>query len=149
MSIDACAPQCRRGAGSKCRHPELKITFLKQLVNSDCHSFLLFLGFFSLSAPTDRTALASFGKASFQDGTGWNNAAFIGNHFAVLLLLLEISRAANLQKWGEKRNKTAKPLLQGASRLTLKRQKKSSKVTWRHEELFSVFPRGKSWFVSK
>lgn len=40
MPIDACAPQCQRDASSKCRHPELKMTFPKQLVNSDGQFFL-------------------------------------------------------------------------------------------------------------
>lgn len=138
MSLDVCAFQCQRSARSKCRHPELKMTFLKQLVNSDCQSFLNLFFFFFLVFSKRQDRSRSFWQRVIP---GWDRLwqpswrlvgkAFIGNHCAYSLLLLEIYRAANLQK---EKKKKANSLLQGSSSLAQKRQNKRSKVTQKHEE---------------
>lgn len=138
MSLDVCAFQCQRSARSKCRHPELKMTFLKQLVNSDCQSFLnLFFFFPCLLQKTGSLSLllakshSRMGQAVTTQLTPRGKSIYWK---PLCILAIVIRNLQSCKSTKGKKKKKANSLLQGSSSLAQKRQNKRSKVTQKHEE---------------
>lgn len=140
MPIDVCASQCRMGARSKYRHPELKITFLKQLVNSDHQSFffiIYFNPFFFLFCSKRQDHAHCFWQRVIPDGTVCDNPADTSWEKHLLESTVHThwcyQKSTDLQIY-KREKKNSNSLLHRASSLAQRRQNRSSKVPHKHED---------------